>query len=55
MSLKVFRDEEDDDNDKFYPKLSQAQTSNYLEIWLFWEKKENIKKIILKRIIGLPM
>ena len=52
MSLKVFRDDEDDDNDKFYPKLSQAQTSNYLEIWLFSKKR---KKIILKRIIGLPI
>lgn len=30
--FKVFEDDEDDD--KFYSKLSQAQSSNYLEIWL---------------------
>lgn len=35
MSLKVFEDDEDDDNDKFYSKLSQAQSRNYLQIWLF--------------------
>lgn len=51
MSLKVFQDDEDDSN-KFYLKLSQAQPSNYLEIWLF---SKNVKKIILKRIIWLPV
>lgn len=30
--FKVFEDDEDDN--KFYSKLSQAQSSNYLEIWL---------------------
>lgn len=36
MSLKVFEDDEDDDNDKFYSKLSQSR--NYLQIWLFSKK-----------------
>lgn len=43
MSLKVFEDDEGDDNDKFYSKLSQAQPSNYLEIWLF--QKKNLRKL----------
>lgn len=52
MSLKVFEDDEDDDNDKFYSKLSQAQSRNYLQSGCF---PKQFKKIILKRISWLPM
>jgi hypothetical protein len=41
--LRVFKglweDDENDDKDKFYPKISKAKSSNYLEIWLFYVRK----------------
>lgn len=35
MSLKVFEEDEDDSNYKFYSKLSLAQQSSYLETSYF--------------------